>query len=123
MMKMQPGQSYGSITRISFEYGLRLLFENNEELVLYCPFTIQDDIRLPEVVDPEHAVNSASTVLPLLHSPVVSAQYNQLGAFVLVIREKVKLHIAPHPDYEAWHLYRNGKLAVVCLPGGGVAEF
>lgn len=62
-------------------------------------------------------MESVSPLLGLFQEAIEFAEVNE-GALSVGFSGNRYLTVAPHSNYEAWELYSNNGLKVICLPGG-----
>jgi len=110
------------ISRLSFDFAVVIeLFDKS----LNATIRIEQEMSFLEagksvVVNPGNA-ESAAPLLRLFGAEVKTAEAKQDGTLVVEFHQDRSLVVSPHPKYEAWELFANNGIKVVCMPGGELA--
>jgi len=121
---MQFDLATQTVDRISFDFGITLLFSDGTELRITTPCEIRSSGGEVVTVDPEN-LGSDLRILPLLlHQAVQEAQVDEAsGAVDVSLRSGSHLRVGPDPDFEAWSLTAPDGSLIVSLPGGGTSRW
>ena len=100
---MAESLSEGSVSRISFDYGVELLLSDGAVVRVEGDGEVIRDGEVIGVFDAESPVAMSSTLLEFLNLDVVLSLD---GAALLVsnLSERLTLTVGPSDDYEAWSL-------------------
>ena len=112
-----------TVTRVSFDHAVTLLFDSGAQLGLGVPFSLRLQAGSPQVIDPEQVGPFAADVLSLLHQRVQSVEADDTGVLRLRLESGCELVVQPHEMYEAWSLTGPEQRVVVALPGGGLSTW
>jgi len=113
-----------AVTRVSFEYGIRLVFDDRSWVVIEEKFDLTQGGQTWSV-DPEIIDDNSPRVLFVLHDILVDGRYSDEGGLWLRFEKGTLVTVPPSWDYEAWSmgLAATGSMLVSGPGGGGVACF
>ena len=108
-----------TVTRVTFEHGIRLLFHRGGWAVIREPFTISQGDE-SWVIETELINDHSARVLVILHDDVEDAKVSSEGGLHLVFAKGTKLTVPPSMSREAWSVeLKNPPAMLVSPPGGG----
>lgn len=121
MLESLAGQT---VTRVSYEYGIRLLFSDSSWAYIETSFELHYDGQA-YAIDPEKINENSARVLVVLHDDVVTSGVTDDGGLWLTFANGARIEVPPSWDYEAWSIgLSNPKSQIISTPGGsGITHF
>lgn len=111
------------LTRIWFEYGIGLLFEDRARIFIETDSILTFE-NTRTAIDPQNVGPAALQVLDLLHRTVASAYVRPDGTLTVRMETGHELSVPPSADYESWSADIPGdSVKLISMPGGDVAEY
>jgi hypothetical protein len=113
-----------TVTQVRVSYQLTLILDNGAEVQLETEVMLSDGPLGSPGASAARLVpegQDAAPALSLFGAKVLSSVVFKTGGLRLVFDTGSHLSVEPHPQYEAWNVRGQGRLVLVCQPGGGVA--
>lgn len=111
----------GTVTQVSFSFGVELLVGDGASVRLEGPGTIRDSDSMDQAFDPESPSDSAPVLVQFLHREVqISLEGSTL---IMTSDDGMLLRVPPSDDYEAWSISHSDGSRVVCAVGGEITRW
>lgn len=109
------------VYEVFVDYRFIINIKNGVSVCFECPFALCEEERTRRI-DPtdKYAVGDA---LCVLHEPVDQIHVASTGDIDVIFSNGIRMESGAHPRYESWSLNTKSGLYLVCLPGGGLAEW
>ncbi|WP_031079774.1 DUF6188 family protein [Streptomyces sp. NRRL S-118] len=125
-MKVPAGLVGARVTRLAFDYQVRITFTDHEsdgrirlegELVIETPITATDAAGIQAILLPGTGT-ALAPLLGLFTKAVATAEVTGPGTLNLGFDDGTRLSVDPDPDHESWSLTGSGLEPVLVGPGG-----
>jgi hypothetical protein len=108
------------VTKIEFDYQIRLLLDGRATVTIGTPATLRID-GSAVTVDPEEIDPNAAAFIALRSREVTSASAAEDGTLHMSFAGDAELAVPPDPAYESWLMSHRNGARIVCVPGGELA--
>lgn len=110
-------------TSLSFDWAVTFTLDADTAIRIECPFTLLNRVSAPIELDPQSNPESLAPVLALVRRYFTELKISSFGEMHISFDGGYQVAIKSSPMYEAWDLWYENSIHLICLPGGGMAEW
>ncbi|MBW8761511.1 MAG: hypothetical protein JF592_02865 [Microbacterium sp.] len=112
------------IETVRADFSVTLGLSGGTEIRIETDFEIAVPGHSPVIIDPEGWAADSPTARALQGRTIIRAEAEDAsGTLAIALDNRTEIRIPAHADHEAWSVSSLDGVAVVALPGGGIAHW